>query len=176
MASESQSRIAVAMRELFSLDVYKRTQGKLLRALTAAGVGLFTLWGLLALSAHLRAEGEGIWVAYAIPAALGGLAAWIVFRIVNWPRFADFLIATEAEMSKVSWSSWPELKRATQVVLVTLFLLALFLLGVDVVWSRMLQMIGVLRLGEEAPASKEQSLLNWESLQAGCNYVASRWS
>ncbi len=32
---------------------------------------------------------------------------WLCFRLVNMPRFADFLIAVEAEMNKVSWPTRP---------------------------------------------------------------------
>ena len=31
--------------------------------------------------------------------------AWLIFRVVQFPPFAEFLIATEAEMNKVSWTS-----------------------------------------------------------------------
>ena len=30
---------------------------------------------------------------------------WLIFRLVQFPPFAEFLIATEAEMNKVSWTS-----------------------------------------------------------------------
>ena len=33
------------------------------------------------------------------------LGLWIGYRLVNMPQFADFLIAVEAEMNKVSWPS-----------------------------------------------------------------------
>jgi preprotein translocase subunit SecE len=74
------------------------------------------------------------------------VSCWLLFRLYHWPRFADFLIATEAEMTKVSWSSKEELKRATWVVVLTLFLLAGFLFSVDVLWSWFLERIGVLQV------------------------------
>src|SRR3712207_7334919 len=40
-----------------------------------------------------------------LPILLGGLLVWFAWRVVNMPTFADFLIATEAEMNKVSWTS-----------------------------------------------------------------------
>ncbi len=48
-------------------------------------------------------------------------------------------------MNKVSWTSRDDLKRATTVVLVTVVLMAVFLFGVDWLWSSLLQLIGVLR-------------------------------
>ena len=45
------------------------------------------------------------------------MLGWLIFRLVQYPPFADFLIATEAEMNKVSWTSRDDLNRATTVVL-----------------------------------------------------------
>ncbi len=61
------------------------------------------------------------------------LGAWIAFRIVNIPSFADFLISVEAEMNKVSWPSRGELYRASLVVIVVIFLLTAILFTYDLV-------------------------------------------
>ena len=60
---------------------------------------------------------------------------WVIFRLVQFPPFVEFLIATEAEMNKVSWTSKDDLYRATTVVLTTVLLMAVFLFGVDWLWS-----------------------------------------
>src|SRR5262245_2172824 len=153
MANEAESRFAIATRELLSLESYKRNQGRLMRSLTVAGIGLFVVWGLKALSDQLVALNKGTTVAYGVPVVLLAIARWILFRVYNWPRFADFLIATEAEMAKVSWSSKEELKRATVVVLLTLFLLAGFLFSVDIGWSWFLERIGVLQVQAKTAAA-----------------------
>ena len=49
------------------------------------------------------------------------------YRVVNVPGFADFLIAVEAEMNKVSWPTRTELFRASMVVLILIFALAVVL-------------------------------------------------
>jgi preprotein translocase subunit SecE len=157
MADESESRIAGAARELFSLDIYKRNQGRRMRSLTVAGIALFLVWGVKSLSAQLVALNEPPSVAYGIPIFLLVVFSWLLFRVYNWPRFADFLIATEAEMTKVSWSSKEELKRATVVVLLTLFLLGVFLFSVDMLWSRFLEKIGVLRVPKKTEAAWDGS-------------------
>src|SRR5262249_54145617 len=77
-------------------------------------------------------------VRYTVPLVLLGLLLWVSWRIINWPVFADFLIATEAEMNKVSWTTRRRLFQDTIVVLVTVFLLTLFLFVVDVVWIKVL--------------------------------------
>jgi preprotein translocase subunit SecE len=56
---------------------------------------------------------------------------WIAYRLVNMPRFADFLIAVEAEMNKVSWPTQSEMIRAVLVVLFTIAFLVLVLFGYD---------------------------------------------
>ena len=56
-----------------------------------------------------------------------GGARLVIFRLVEYPPFVEFLIATEAEMNKVSWTSRDDLYRATTVVLTTVLLMAVFL-------------------------------------------------
>jgi preprotein translocase subunit SecE len=74
------------------------------------------------------------------------LAAWIIYRLVNWPVFAEFLISVEAEMNKVSWASKQELYRATIVVLSTMLFLGIVLFVYDKIWLEILSRIGVLQL------------------------------
>ena len=68
---------------------------------------------------------------YILPAIVLAIGAWAAFRVVNMPKFAEFLISVENEMGKVSWPSRGELYRASMVVLVVIFLLTAILLGYD---------------------------------------------
>jgi preprotein translocase SecE subunit len=97
-------------------------------------------------------------VRFTLPLLLAGLALWFAWRVVNVPTFADFLIATEAEMNKVSWTSRKRLYQDTIVVLVTVILMTFFLLFADVVWSQLLRAIKVLQPGKEKPAVKAREL------------------
>ncbi len=72
------------------------------------------------------------------------LGLWFAFRLVNMPRFADFLIAVEAEMNKVSWPSRTELIRSSIVVIVVLLLLTAVLFVYDIVWQWLFRFLGVL--------------------------------
>ena len=63
--------------------------------------------------------------------ACGWRTGWSTF-----PAFADFLIAVEAEMNKVSWPTRTELFRASMVVLIVIFALAVVLAGYDMFWKR----------------------------------------
>ena len=84
---------------------------------------------------------------FGIPTVVGAVLGWIIFRLVQYPPFVEFLIATEAEMNKVSWTSRDDLYRATTVVLATVVLMSVFLFGVDWLWSNLLQLLGVLKFG-----------------------------
>ena len=84
-----------------------------------------------------------------MPMLLGVLLLWVAWRAVNIPGFADFLVATEAEMNKVSWTNRRRLFQDTIVVLVTVFLMAVFLFLVDWGWKSALQLLKVLHIPKE---------------------------
>ena len=70
---------------------------------------------------------------YVVPLASLAVGLWLSFRIINIPRFADFLISVEAEMNKVQWPGRSELWRASVVVIVVIFFLAAMLFMYDFV-------------------------------------------
>ncbi len=78
---------------------------------------------------------------FLIPAALLAVALWTCFRLVNVPAFADFLIAVEAEMNKVSWPTRPELFRAATVVLLVIFLMGAYLSVCDLIWGTLARLV-----------------------------------
>jgi len=129
-------------RQLFQTGIYKRSQGRITRQVTffaAAGVwtlGMFRVYQLLALMMDLAP-------ALGIPLLLFVVGVWVCFRVVNVPAFADFLIAVEAEMNKVSWPSRTELVRASLVVLTTILFLTVILTVFDVVWSTVFKFLKV---------------------------------
>ena len=85
-------------------------------------------------------------VSVGLPVLLFVIAGWMLFRAVNYPRFADFLISVEAEMDKVSWPGRKELYRSTVVVVSTMFFLGFVLLSFDVIWKEVFTFINFLRL------------------------------
>lgn len=141
----SKSESETFWQEVFAANLYKRSQGRLARQLTAAGLGVLVISGTYILShGPLMDYSSGIRVG--IPVLLTAVLGWLIFRLVNYPRFAEFLISVEGEMAKVSWASKKELYRATGVVLGTMLFLAVILLVYDWVWHELLRMIGVLRV------------------------------
>jgi preprotein translocase subunit SecE len=143
--SESKRRFVQFLTNLVRYELYKQKQGWYARLYTAIGLGIIVALGIYRLFDTL--SGSPPATKLGVPALVGLVFGWIIFRIVQYPPFVDFLIATEAEMKKVSWTSQDDLYRATTVVLVTVVLMSVFLFGVDWVWSNLLQLIGVLKFG-----------------------------
>ncbi len=130
---------------LVSSSLYKRNQGRLVRQLTAIGMlaiaifGAYSLYNVLPLSMSPGMQ-KGIAVAVVL------ISGWLAYRVVNFPRFADFLISVEAEIGKVTWATWDQLWRSTAVVIVIMFLLSLLLLAFDVIWQWFFRLINFLQI------------------------------
>jgi len=126
--------VAELIAGMFHASPYKRSQGKIARQLTFAAMAVAVAVGAWKLSD--AQQGTSAVMQYVVP--LGVLAAgmWVGFRIVNIPRFADFLISVEAEMNKGQWPGRSELWRASVVVIVVIFFLAgaLFLFDIVLSW------------------------------------------
>jgi preprotein translocase subunit SecE len=133
------------LANLVRTDYYKPMQGWYARLYTGLALGVIAAAGAYQV-AQAAQDAPQIW-RFGLPAAFAVVFGWIILRIIHFPPFADFLIATEAEMNKVSWTTKDDLVRATTVVLTTVVLMALFLFVVDRLWTFILQMIGVLQFG-----------------------------
>ena len=113
------------------------------RQLTALAIVVVIFFGAWTLSQGPLSSQEKP-VRVGIPLMLSAAGAWLAFRVVNYPRFADFLISVQAEVDKVSWASKQELYRATVVVIVTMVFLGFLLLAFDVMWQWLFRVIRVL--------------------------------
>ena len=122
--------------ELFQFGIYKRSQGRITRQVTLAALAIAVALGFWRFDQALTDWRE--WnpmISQSIATVLTLVCWWASYRLINVPRFADFLIAVEAEMNKVSWPTRGELFRASLVVLVTIFVLAVVLFGFDFIWG-----------------------------------------
>ncbi|MEX0978092.1 MAG: preprotein translocase subunit SecE [Pirellulales bacterium] len=146
MAKEKNATINLFMRELFQLAIYKRSQGRIARQVTFGVMALGVL--LAAWRLNEFASGRGHLLELGLPVVLGLVGIWIAFRLVNMPSFADFLIAVEAEMNKVSWPTRAELWRSSMVVILLILIVAALLFGFDVFWRTLLSLLRVVRGGE----------------------------
>jgi preprotein translocase subunit SecE len=137
--------LALFVINLGRMDLYKPMQGWYARLYTVLGLGLILAAG--AWKVYDASIEYSPALRFGLPLAFLLTLGWIIFRIVHFPPFAEFLIATEAEMNKVSWTNKDDLIRATTVVLATVVLMTVFLFMVDTVWTLVLRMIGVLQFG-----------------------------
>ncbi|MCA9006234.1 MAG: preprotein translocase subunit SecE [Planctomycetaceae bacterium] len=130
---------------LVSGGLYKRNQGRLVRQLTAIGLVAISIFGAYSLY-NVLPLGMSAGLQKGIAVAIVVISAWLSYRVVNFPRFADFLISVEAEISKVTWATWDQLWRSTTVVIVLMFFLAFLLLAFDVFWQWLFRLIRFLQI------------------------------
>jgi preprotein translocase subunit SecE len=119
--------VAELISGLLTTSRYKRSQGRIARQVTFLALVALVAIGAWRMS-DIASSPAG---KYAWPLAVLAAGSFLAFRIVNLPRFADFLISVEAEMNKVSWPSRDELYRASLVVIVVIFLLVVILFAYD---------------------------------------------
>ncbi len=118
-----------------NLKIYKRGQGKHTRLGTGLVCLVIAVYGALILNQRLGALTDNVWIETLIPfgvaAAFGGLIWWLS----NVPAVANFLIAAEGEIKKVSWSSRREIFTSTLVVITVVVVMSVGIGVWDVVLS-----------------------------------------
>ena len=152
MASDNAVSERSLLGELFLGNIYKRNQGRIVRQVTCLAIWFVVVvasWRFydsvmreLALEG-IRSEAMADWVRRGPPLLLLAAGMWFGYRLVNWPRFADFLISVEAEMHKVSWPTKPELVKASIVVIFVIFFLAMLLFAYDLIWAVVFQRLDI---------------------------------
>jgi preprotein translocase SecE subunit len=173
----------------FETNVFKGNQGVRIRRITVIALLILGFWGIITLI-NQRALGTerpnqpNEWhidipfsgtpdypntlplmfkVHLVAPIVLGALLIWFAWRIVNLPSFSDFLIATEAEMNKVSWTTRKRLFQDTVVVLTTVIFMTVFLFVVDILWIKILSSdwIYVLQVDTREARQQLQEKAKW---------------
>lgn len=119
------------LQELFLFRLYKPKQGRHARQVTLIAIGVVLAVGAWALKNWLQAESFSDAMVIGLPAAVLAATGWAAFRLIQLPKFAEFLIAVEAEMGKVSWPTQSELFKASAVVIFVIFGLAALLFVYD---------------------------------------------
>lgn len=150
---QNQTAASTLWRDLLSFAVYKRNQGKVARQVTFAALAITLATGVWRLAqllpvwfasdSTLAATGSsdlGV-LRFLVPGLLLATGLWSAFRLVNYQPFADFLIAVETEMTKVSWPSADEVVRSSAVVIFLIFALAAILAAYDLFWWFVLRAI-----------------------------------
>lgn len=122
-------------------DIYKRGQGKYTRLCSAFAVAVIAGIGCMRLFRRLEAVSWGLsnratmWIATMVPVGLFILLAFLIYWLVNKPSIADFMIAAEGEMKKVSWSSRQEITVSTIIVIIVVLIMATLLGTTDFAFS-----------------------------------------
>ena len=124
------------------LEIYKRGQGRYTRLGTILAVMFVATIGAYLLSRELSTV-TAVWVRYAIPTVVWLGIGVLILWLANRPSSADFLIATESEMKKVSWSSRKEIVGSTKVVIIFMVVIASILFGVDFMFVALFKWMGI---------------------------------
>ncbi len=132
--------------------IYKPGQGFYTRIGTAIGIGILAVGGaawLFSLTGQMMDRGASYFlpVQYSVSVGFLLIVGLLTYWIVGLNSKAnDFFIATEGEMKKVNWSTRREIIKSTQVVIITVILLATLLFVVDLIFMSVFYAIGVIKV------------------------------
>ncbi|MCK4276843.1 MAG: preprotein translocase subunit SecE [Phycisphaerae bacterium] len=113
--------------------IYKKGQGKYTRMLTLVTAVVLGTIGAYLLSMFLEGK-VSTYIRFGVPMVVVVVLSAVVLWVINREKSADFLIATEGEMKKVSWSTRKEIVGSTKVVIIATFMMAALLYGVDMLF------------------------------------------
>ena len=105
-----------------NFKIYKRGQGKNSRlgtSLVAFAIVAVGCWNL-----YMKLQGTDPWVQTLVPVAVCAVFSGLIYWLMNKPVLADFLIAAEGEIKKVSWSSRKEIVNSTMIVIFVVVIMA----------------------------------------------------
>lgn len=132
-----------------AMSIYKSGQGYWTRVLTAVGSLTLALSGVAWFATRILTRME--WARENLLYWQAGIGAGVVLLIgvllwflLNKPRIADFMIATENEMKKVNWPSKKAVIGLTWVVIAGTLLIALLLFVVNTAFTYLFQAIDIL--------------------------------
>ncbi|MFA5292796.1 MAG: preprotein translocase subunit SecE [Phycisphaerae bacterium] len=114
------------------IEKYKWGQGKDTRLYSAVAVAVLAAIGCWRLYDKLQASLDatqtmGVWISATVPLGVFAITAAFLYWLVNRPAVADFLIASEGELKKVSFSSKREITVSTFVVIVVVVIMTVML-------------------------------------------------
>ena len=130
--------------------IYKKGQGYWTRMGTALGAGFLGLMFSFELYDKIPTFMSGDQshdrkVAMIVAAVfLFAFSIW-AWWYMNKPTTVDFLVATDSEMKKVNWTTRKELIGSTKIVILFMFIIAIYLFVCDLLFGGFFHMIHVLR-------------------------------
>ena len=130
--------------------IYKRGQGYYTRLISALAGGLIVALGCLRLyqklaTVNVNNANVRLLIQTLVPIGVFVSLAWVLYWLVNKPSVADFMIAAEGEMKKVSWSSRKEIAVSTFVVIIVVAAMSILMAVTDVFFQFFFRAIRVLQ-------------------------------
>ncbi len=121
--------------------MYKRGQGINTRLWSGLVCFTITAIGCVRLFQILDSKTDNIWLITFVPSGVCAAIALLLFWLVNKPNIADFLIAAEGEIKKVSWSSKREIVASTTIVIGVVLSMGVMLVGVDALFRGLFEFV-----------------------------------
>lgn len=115
--------------------IYKPGQGKYTRLWAGFIVGAVVALGCWRLFKILEVHVENLVVQTVVPVIVFVGLGVLIYWLLNKPSVADFLVAAEGELKKVSWSSRKEIAVSTLVVIVVVVTMAILLGMTDLLFT-----------------------------------------
>jgi preprotein translocase subunit SecE len=137
-------------------EIYKEGHGVLVRRVAFVGLATFLVWGGVELYGWLQGPWTrgNRWVNYEIPVIRqyidpAFIISWFVviagcimiYRLLNRPRAADFLIETDTEVRKVTWPTWNDAWNSSLIVLLFVLVVTGFIFFSDYVINSLMRLI-----------------------------------
>jgi preprotein translocase subunit SecE len=138
-----------SLQERRLVEFYRPEEGHRSRAVIGIATAVLALYGTHAfyewlpqefwqksitkLNTLIGTEGTEFMVTPALVVAVAMAIAilFAVYKLVNYPKFVDFLIETENELKKVSWASRQQVISESIVVVATVLIVGIYVFMVD---------------------------------------------
>ncbi len=108
-------------------DIYKKGQGKYTRLCSTFAALIIIGLGCMQIYKKLQQNELGLWVETIVPAGLFLVLAILILYLVNKPSIADFMIAAEGEVKKVTWAKKSEIFVSTFIVIAVVIIMSIVL-------------------------------------------------
>ncbi len=115
--------------------IYKPGQGKYTRLWAGFIVGLIVALGSYRLYEILEARVTNLVVVMLVPVVVFVALGVLIYWLLNKASVADFLVAAEGELKKVSWSSRREIAISTLIVIIVVVVMAALLGATDLIFT-----------------------------------------
>jgi preprotein translocase subunit SecE len=127
---------------VMGFKLYKRGQGYHTRLWSGLIAFAIVVVGCYRLYQKLQIYNK-LFLQTLVPTGVCVLFGLFIYWLVNKPSVADFMIAAEGELKKVSWSTRREIAVSTIVVICVVALLALLLTATDFGFQLLFRSIGL---------------------------------